>query len=260
MIESKQNQQIRNIIKLSRQAKERKKKKVFLVEGARMFREAPKEQIVKVYATQNFYQNNKPLFDGIAFELVSDKVLKEISDTVTPQGVLAVIRQNQWKLEELVNHGESPFLLILENLQDPGNLGTILRTSEGAGVSGVIMNRETVDPYNPKVIRSTMGAIFRVPFVIVHDFDEVLEKLNAAGVRTYAAHLGGEEFYRQDYRGGCAFFIGNEGNGLSDELTARADVKIRIPMKGQVESLNAAVASTVLMYEALRQQGFAGLI
>ena len=254
MIESKQNQQIRNIIKLSRQAKERKKKKVFLVEGVRMFREAPKEQIVKVYATQNFYQNNKPLFDGIAFELVSDKVFKEISDTVTPQGVLAVIRQKQWKLEELVNHGECPFLLILENLQDPGNLGTILRTGEGAGITGVIMSKDTVDIYNPKVIRSTMGSVYRVPFTYVEDLKDVMKLLKEHHITSYAAHLKGENVYERDFRSACAFLIGNEGNGLTDEISTMAEQYIKIPMCGKLESLNAAIAAAVLMYETRRQR------
>ena len=188
------------------------------------------------------------------FEVISDAVCRHLSDTKTPQGVTALVKKQEVSLESLLTGESSPCLFLLENLQDPGNMGTILRTSEGAGVTGIIMNRESVDPYNPKVIRSTMGAIFRVPFVIVDDFGPVLSALKEAGVTTYAAHLDGQEFYRQDYRGGCAFFIGNEGNGLSAELTAQADRRIRIPMKGQVESLNAAVAATVLMYEALRQR------
>ena len=100
-----------------------------------------------------------------------------------------------------------------------------------------------------------MGAIFRVPFVIVDSFEETLERLKRENISTYAAHLAGKSFYQYDYKKGCAFFIGNEGNGLSDQLTAQADYKIRIPMKGKVESLNAAVASTILMYETLRQRG-----
>ncbi|HIW60010.1 MAG TPA: RNA methyltransferase [Candidatus Anaerobutyricum avicola] len=254
MITSTSNGRIKNIMNLKNSARARRQQDCFLVEGPRMFFETPKERLKEVYVTGEFEKKYRECLEGCRYEVISDAVCRHLSDTKTPQGVTALVKKKESTLEEILAGEQPPCLFLLENLQDPGNLGTILRTSEGAGVSGVIMNRETVDPYNPKVIRSTMGAIFRVPFVIVHDFDEVLEKLNAAGVRTYAAHLGGEEFYRQDYRGGCAFFIGNEGNGLSDELTARADVKIRIPMKGQVESLNAAVASTVLMYEALRQR------
>lgn len=219
-----------------------------------MFFEVPKERLLEVYVTEGFEKKYADRLAGCRYELISDAVCRHLSDTRTPQGVTALVKKQETPLEEILARDENPCLFLLENLQDPGNMGTILRTSEGAGVSGIIMNRESVDPYNPKVIRSTMGAIFRMPFVIVDDFEDVLCRLKEAGVRTFAAHLDGEDFYRQDYRGGCAFFIGNEGNGLSEELAARADGRIRIPMKGQVESLNAAVAATVLMYETLRQR------
>lgn len=254
MIESKQNQQIRNIIKLSRQAKERRKQKLFLVEGVRMFHEAPKDQIVKAYATQDFYDKYQDLFLGIEYDLVSGKVFKEISNTVTPQGVLAVIRQKEWKLEDLLKKDTYPFLLILENLQDPGNLGTILRTGEGAGITGIIMSRDTVDIYNPKVIRSTMGSIYRVPFVYVEDLKDTMRQLKKYHITSYAAHLKGKNVYEKDFRTACAFLIGNEGNGLTEEISSIAEQHIRIPMGGQLESLNAAVAAAVLMYETRRQR------
>lgn len=219
-----------------------------------MFFEVPKERLLEVYVTEGFEKKYVDRLVDCCYELISDAVCRHLSDTRTPQGVTALVKKQETPLEEILAGDENPCLFLLENLQDPGNMGTILRTSEGAGVSGIIINRESVDPYNPKVIRSTMGAIFRMPFVVVDDFEDVLRRLKEAGVRTFAAHLDGEDFYRQDYRGGCAFFIGNEGNGLSEELAARADGRIRIPMKGQVESLNAAVAATVLMYETLRQR------
>lgn len=219
-----------------------------------MFFEVPKERLLEIYVTEGFEKKYGDRLAGCRYELISDAVCRHLSDTRTPQGVTALVKKQETPLEEILARDENPCLFLLENLQDPGNMGTILRTSEGAGVSGIIINRESVDPYNPKVIRSTMGAIFRMPFVVVDAFEDVLRRLKEAGVRTFAAHLDGEDFYRQDYRGGCAFFIGNEGNGLSEELAARADGRIRIPMKGQVESLNAAVAATVLMYETLRQR------
>lgn len=254
MIESKSNQQIRNILKLKKQAKERRKQQVFLVEGIRMFQEVPKDRLVKAYATEEFYEKHKELFDGLAYELVDEKIFKEISDTVTPQGVLAIVKQHPWKLEDILKLQKQPCLLILENLQDPGNLGTIIRTGEGAGITGVIMSKDTVDIYNPKVIRSTMGSIYRVPFVYVEDLEDVMHTMKEAGIKTYAAHLDGENVYQSDFRDGCAFMIGNEGNGLSDELSSMAGQYIRIPMCGQVESLNAAIAATVLMYETMRQR------
>lgn len=254
MIESKQNQQIRNIIKIRKQAKERRKQKVFLVEGLRMFREAPKDRVVKAYTTQEFYQKYSELFQDIDYEFVSDKLFKEISDTVTPQGVLAIIRQKEWTMEELLQKDQVPCLLILENLQDPGNLGTIIRTGEGAGITGVIMSRDTVDIYNPKVIRSTMGSIYRVPFVYVDDLLSVMEALKAYQIHSYAARLDGENVYHCNLKESCAFLIGNEGNGLTDEISHMANRYLRIPMCGEVESLNAAIAATVLMYETMRQR------
>lgn len=146
---------------------------------------------------------------------------------------------------------EAPLLVILEGLQDPGNLGTIVRTGEGAGIDGVIMSKNTVDIYNPKTIRATMGSIYRVPFLYAEDLPQVILKLRDKKIRTFAAHLQGKEYYDvQEMKEGCAFLIGNEGNGLSKEIAGLAEKYIKIPMLGQVESLNAAVAAAILMYEA----------
>ena len=146
-------------------------------------------------------------------------------------------------------------LLVLENLQDPGNLGTIIRTAEGAGVTGILMSRGTADLYNPKVTRSTMGSIFRVPFLYTDDLSGTIGKVKQAGVTVCAAHLQGRHTYDgEDYTRVTAFLIGNESRGLSDGLSELADVRVRIPMAGKVESLNAAVAAAILMYEAGRQR------
>ena len=151
--------------------------------------------------------------------------------------------------------GTLPHLLVLEHLQDPGNLGTILRAGEGAGLTGVLMDSNTADIYSPKVVRATMGSLLRVPFAYVEDLGEALALLKKKKIRVYAAHLQGSNAYdRENYRKATAFLIGNEANGLSPETAAAADVRIRIPMLGEVESLNAAVAASVLMFEAARQR------
>lgn len=148
-----------------------------------------------------------------------------------------------------------PLLMVLEDLQDPGNVGTIIRTAEGAGVTGIIMSRGTADIFNPKTIRSTMGSIYRMPFLIVDDAVGFVKGLKARKICTYAAHLHGVHSYREeDYTKGTAFLIGNEGNGLTDAMAEAAECLIRIPMEGKVESLNAAIASAVLMYEAHGQR------
>lgn len=258
MITTIQNKQIKQIMKLKKNARERRKQQLFLVEGIRMFTEIPEQYLYKVYASEDFYKEHQAVFEGMEVELVSDQVMKEISDTMTPQGVLALVRMLEYSLEDLLQQ-ENPLLLVLENLQDPGNLGTILRTGEGAGINGIIMSRETVDIYNPKVTRSTMGSIFRVPFVYVDDLFEVIKMMKDRNITTYAAHLNGTDYTRESYTSGTAFLIGNEGNGLTDELTDNAQKKIKIPMCGRVESLNAAMASGLLVYEARRQRQGGGL-
>ena len=140
------------------------------------------------------------------------------------------------------------------HLQDPGNMGTIIRTAEGAGATGVIISSDSVDIYNPKVIRSTMGSVFRVPIYVSNDLKKDIDRIRGKDITVYAAHLNGRQFYDNDYTKGSAFLIGNEGNGLRKETADAADIYVRIPMCGKVESLNAAIASSVLMFEAARQR------
>lgn len=256
MITSTANQQVKQVIQLNKKAKLRDERDIFVVEGSKMFGEAPKERIERAYISESYLEKNsmKQILEKVPYEVVSDAVFKAMSDTQTPQGILCLVKQYHYELKELLKR-DHPLFLVLENLQDPGNLGTIMRTAEGAGVTAVIMSKGTVDLYNPKTIRSTMGSIYRVPFLYVEDLKETLEVLREHGIRSYAAHLQGKNTYdKEDYRGGTAFLIGNEGNGLSDEISACADTYIRIPMEGQLESLNAAVAAAILMYETHRQR------
>ena len=257
MITSTNNSQVKQVMLLNRKSRERKKQDVFLVEGIKMFREAPREQLVKTYVSESFMQDSEheKLLEGIVFEVVKDSVFAQMRDTLTPQVILTIVRQYHYQLEQMESDGHPPVFMVLEDLQDPGNVGTIFRTAEGAGVTGIIMTKNCVDIYNPKTIRSTMGSIYRVPFLYTDQIDEVLEWFRKNGISTYAAHLKGEHFYdEEDYCSGTAFFIGNEGNGLTDELSNKADHWIKIPMEGKLESLNAGVASAVLMYEASRQR------
>ena len=162
----------------------------------------------------------------------------------------AVVRMADYTLDAVLNDRdkENSCIVVLEKIQDPGNLGTIIRTGEGAGITGVVMSQDTVDLYNPKVIRSTMGSIFRVPCVIVDDLGAAVNEMKASGITTYAAHLDGEDISSVELANDRAFLIGNEANGLSDEVANLADKKIKIPMEGEVESLNAAVATAILIY------------
>lgn len=262
MITSTANPRVKNLIQLQKKSKVRREQQCFVVEGVKMVLEAPVERLKAVYMSESFAKDEKQRravetkarSAGCFPEIFSDRVFKEASDTMTPQGVMAVISMKTWDWKSLFR-GERRLILILESLQDPGNLGTILRTGEGAGIDGVILNHTSVDPYMPKVIRSTMGSIYRVPIAVAEDLKPVVSRLKDSGVRVFAAHLKGRKsYYEQDYLKDTCFMIGNEANGLSEPLAQMATDYIRIPMSGQVESLNAGVAAALLMYEAKRQR------
>lgn len=260
MITSKANPKIKQVVQWQTKAKERKSAGVFLVEGFKMYEEAPEENIREVYISEGAAQkagSQSLIWEKLCrtgYEIVAEDVFCRISDTQAPQGILCVVGRPEYNLNQLLQ-ARAPLLVVLENLQDPGNLGTIIRTGEGAGITGVIMSRGTVDVYNPKTIRATMGSVYRVPFIYEDDLRETIKRLRDNGIRSYAAHLAGEKKYDDlSFRGGTAFLIGNEGNGLSEGLLELADDFLRIPMEGRVESLNASVAAALLMYEAHRQR------
>lgn len=262
MITSLSNAKIKNVISLLAKSKQRRLQNVFVVEGIRMAVEAPPDKIREIYVSESFWkkkenQNALAGFPRQILEVVSDEVFRKMSDTVSPQGVLCVVERMEYALLDLLEQkgAKQGTYLVLEDIQDPGNLGTMLRTGEGAGIMGVIMSKGCVDIYNPKTIRSTMGSIYRVPFCYVEDMHKLMGVLKSHGITTYAAHLDGEKNYdKVKYRSGTAFLIGNEGNGLTEELTELAQIKIKIPMEGEVESLNAAISASILMYEAHRQK------
>lgn len=261
MISSTSNQQIKNLVLLQTKSKAREKQNAFVIEGIKMFEEVrsqSKDSLIKTYVAESFYHevclSTPNYFEGIDYEIVTDQVFKEISETMTPQGILAVVKKPSYNLESMVNK-ENATLMVLEDIRDPGNLGTIIRTAEGAGVTGIILSSSSVDIFNPKVIRSTMGAIYRVPFVYVDDIVAILEKLHEKGVSSYAAHLSATNFYDEIiYPKKTAMIIGNEANGIKEETAKIASEYIKIPMEGNVESLNAGVAAAILMYEVYRQR------
>ena len=256
MISSAQNTQVKNIIKLNQKAKARREQGLFIAEGRKMFLEAPDVWIENIYVAESMLEDEEVMkkVRRFSWEAVENGVFRQMCDIQTPQGILTVLPQPPYELEDLLKE-EKPLLMVLEDLQDPGNAGTIIRTGEGAGVSGVFLTKTCVDITNPKVIRATMGSVYRIPFFYVEDVVSLEKKLKEKGIRSFAAHLKGENSYDQEsYKGGTAFFIGNEGKGLTDQAAEAADCLIRIPMCGKVESLNAAMASGILMYEAARQR------
>lgn len=278
MISSTSNGKVKQVVAWQTKAKERKKDGIFIVEGLRMFEEAPLSWINQVYVSDKCLANLRDVagrrqeaagnmpgdrecavlrrLQQVSYEEVTEEVFAKMSDTQTPQGILCVLRRPTYTLEDVLSKDKKvPLVMVLEDLQDPGNLGTILRTGEGAGISGVIMSKDTVDIFNPKVIRATMGSIYRMPFLYAEDLNSVLDALHIEGIQTYAAHLQGETYYDSfDFAKGTAFLIGNEGNGLKKETADKAGSYLKIPMEGKVESLNAAIAASLLMYEAHRQR------
>ncbi len=259
VITSNKNDRIRNVSALQKSKKSRTEQRAFVAEGIRLAEDVFRSGaglIREVYASESFAQSGelKRLYDlagGTAVTepvLVKDSVFGAMSETVTPQGILCVVEQPQYGIDDMIGDKKVK-LLILEDIQDPGNLGTMIRTAEAAGMNGVIMSRGTVDIFSPKVIRSTMGAVLRVPFTYADDLNPVLDELRQKEIRNYAAYLrNGDNFKEVDYSDRAAIVIGNEGNGLSDGILEHCDRNVFIPMAGEVESLNAAVAAALLMY------------
>ena len=272
------NAKIKEIQKLTEKSKARREAGLFVIEGPRMFIETPLEWIEEIYVTQRFLDNAdsglsatsagsvenshsdystsiraSEMITWMNHEVVTEEQMKKLTDTVTPQGILCVVRQPSYTMEDIINHPGHRLIMILEDIQDPGNLGTIFRTAEGAGASGIIMTKGCADLFNPKVVRSTMGSIYRVPFFVTDDIEQTISLVKNAQIEVFAAHLKGEHFYDEIEYKDAAFLIGNEGRGLKDSTASLADTYIKIPMSGELESLNASMAAGILMYEHNRQ-------
>ncbi len=254
MISSTSNPQVKYIRQLCKKSKLRHKDRLFSAEGVRILNEVPKERVRNIYISESFIKScDITGFEADKIEVVTDEVFKSIADTTTPQGILSLIEMPRYNIEEMIR--DDSLLIILEDLQDPGNLGTIMRMAEGAGACGVIMTKQTTDLFSPKAVRATMGAIFRMPYFITDSIEETISQLKKASINIYAATLDGDcDYDKQDYTNPSAIIIGNEGAGIKPGTAALADKKIFIPMKGSLESLNAAMAAGIITYEAARQR------
>lgn len=264
MIESSSNAQIKLLSKLLKKPKMRWDQKLFVAEGLKLAKEAVELGIAeKLYATKSGLEAWHTIFGedkecSIAIEIVSETVFSSIADTVSPQGILALVTMPAYSIEEILSQKKAN-LLFLEEIRDPGNLGTIFRTAECAGINGIILSNGCVDIFNPKVVRATMGTIFRMPFVYAPDFLLAMKKAQEKEIRIFGAHLQGKQsFFQYNYEGRTAFVIGNEANGMTEQAMQAADVLVKIPMEGNSESLNASIAAAVMMYEAYRQKLLAG--
>lgn len=248
IITSKDNEIIKNIKKL----KEKKYRlDSYIVEGIKMVKEAINEnqEIALIAIREDF----KIDFDikNIKTVTISNKVFNDISDVKTPQGILAVIKKNQNNQIET----NSDYILALDSLQDPGNMGTIIRTADSANINQIIINKTTVDPYSPKVIRSTMGAIYRTNIIEVEDLKATLKEMKLKGFQIITTDLKAtQSIYDINYNNKTVVVIGNEANGVSQEILQTADKKVIIPMLGKTESLNASIAASIMIYEYVRQK------
>ena len=254
IITSKDNEIIKNIRKL-KEKKFRDLNNEYVVEGIKMIREAIKEEAVIhliVVCEENVESgtiDKKLLYEIAKYECiyVNKKIFSLISDVQNPQ---VIKKRNS---EEDINYKED-MIVVLDGIQDPGNLGTILRTIDSTGLKQVIVSKETADAYNPKVVRSTMGAIFRVNIIESDHLLETLKNMKKHKFKIMAASIEAQNsIYDADYNK-TAVVIGNEANGVSKEILEYADEKVKIPMLGKTESLNASVATAIILYEYVRNK------
>ena len=253
---SKDNLLIKDTKKL-KEKKYRTSSNMFLVEGFRFTKEALKSdfEVVNIFISasgETKYENSSmkdKLQKNTKVYNVSDSLFKSICDTDNPQGILAVVKNKPVEIK--YDHG---FYILTDKIQDPGNMGTIIRTAHAAGALGVIITKGTVDIYNEKTLRATMGSIFKIP--VIYDKDlSLVQKLRDGGFKLITSSLDTDKnFYDVDLKEKVIISVGNEGNGISEEVYDICDVKIKIPMPGGAESLNVAVAASIMMYEVVRQK------
>lgn len=251
---SKDNKLVKLGLKL-KQKKYRDEEGKFLIEGIRFVEEGiTAGDVEHIFYSQKLFESHgyeRILDKHFSTHEVSDAVLKELCDTENPQGVAAIVNKRLWDVNSIKNN----FILIADGIQDPGNMGTIIRTCDAAGVGAVAVIKGSVDIYNSKTLRSTMGSIFHIPVIVYEDFKSFAEKLTASGYNIYAASLDTESYiYDWDFREKTAVVIGNEANGIPGEHIDICTHRVKIPIVGTAESLNAAVAGAIIIYEAVRQR------
>lgn len=261
-ISSGQNQVIKEI-KALKEKKYRDQKGLYFIEGIRFVEEAlkEKEEISKVLVSDKLVEVNggSEILEQLEnanfcnVYTVPNKLYMDITDTENPQGILAVLSKKAVNLESI--YDSKNFFVVLDSIQDPGNMGTIIRTADAVGVTAVIVSKGCVDVYNPKVLRSTMGSMFHIPICYSENVLETLQSIKDRGIRLCAAHLSGSKSYFDlDYKDNIAIIVGNEANGISDSVANISNELVKIPMDGKSESLNASVAAGLLMYEVLRHR------
>lgn len=226
--------------------KERDLTRTYIVEGFHLVEEAlmQEDSVLELIVVEGTDLPQKWTVDSVTMTMVSEEVGKALTDTETPQGVFAVCKQR----EDEHNIEKAATFMLLDGLQDPGNIGTIIRTADAAGIDMVVLGKGTVDPYNPKVLRSAQGGHFHIP-IIRRDLNETISKLKERDIPVYGTALeNGVEYTRVNPQSSYALIVGNEGNGMSKDLLTETDQNLYIPIYGKSESLNVAIAAGVLLY------------
>lgn len=255
MITSSQNSKVKLVRALLGRVKERREANAFIVEGVRLVEEAVNSNwnvelalYDETLSDRGLLQVERLKSQGNDVELVSTSVMKSLSETKTPQGILAVLQFSSLPIPDRPN-----FILIPDQIRDPGNLGTLLRSAAATGVQAVLVPPETTDAFAPKVVRSGMGAHFRLP---IHSltWEQIEQTSTSANLQMYVADMDGTSCWETDLRQPVGLIVGGEAEGVSEQAREFAHQKISIPMAGNVESLNAGVAGSVLMFEVVRQR------
>ncbi|MGE5627620.1 MAG: TrmH family RNA methyltransferase [Solirubrobacterales bacterium] len=249
---SRENPVIKETKKL-KDKKHREDRKQFFIEGVRFVSEALESdfEIPLLFICQDSDINieNFNIKSNTRVYSLPQKVFKEISFTENPQGIAAVVNYSSIKPK-----GSNGFYILADRVQDPGNLGTIIRSAHASGALGTIVTKGTVDVYNDKTLRSTMGSIFHIPVIIDNDLS-FINKLKAQGFKLVVSSLEAENnFFEEDLRDNIIIALGNEGAGISDEVSNISDIKVKIPMPGGAESLNVSAAASIMMFEVVRQK------
>ncbi|MDH6180709.1 TrmH family RNA methyltransferase [Microbacteriaceae bacterium SG_E_30_P1] len=260
MIDNPRSPRVRAVAKLAKR-EARSETGLFLVEGPQAVAEAfafRPELLVDLFATPTAWEKHSGLAAsaqsaGVEVEFVSEHVLDAMADTVTPQGIIAVSRQFLRSVDDILAEGPR-LIALLEEVRDPGNAGTIIRSADAAGADAVILTGRSVDVYNPKVVRATTGSLFHMPLARGSDLESVVDRVRASGLTVIAADVKGEDLLRARTEGALsaptAWLFGNEARGLTDEHFSLADRAIRVPIYGHAESMNLATAAAVCLYES----------
>lgn len=259
VISSRENSIVKMIKKLQSK-KVRLKERMFVVEGMLNVKEAFINKADVKYLILSESQKNKAgelkgyLKDDTTIIVLSDRIFKYISSMTTPQGIAAVVKIEDYDMQNLIEKCED-LIVVIDSVQDPGNVGTIIRTSSAAGAAAVIIGKGSADPYSAKVANSSMGAVFQIPIIYCENLLEAVNYLKAnCGCKTIAADIRANKmYYKIDLTGKTAFVIGNETEGVSKSILETVDLIVKIPLQGKADSLNAGAAASILIYEKVRQ-------